>query len=88
MWALKTTKRKLTQNPVASTTHMGAPEAISGMAANCELPANTITPISRASNVLKPEFTIATPVIKPQAASPGAAASESSAPTRNSGCRK
>lgn len=39
MCALKTTKRRFTQMPVAQITSTGAPAAISGMAASCELPA-------------------------------------------------
>ena len=80
MWALNTTKRRFTHTAVANITHIGAPTVRSGIAANCELPANTITPISKASKRLRPDFTMATPVIRPQAAMPGAAASASTAP--------
>ena len=87
MCALNTTKRKFTQKPVANITHMGAPATSKGMAANCELPAKTITPIKSDSVRLMPDFIMATPVIKPQAANPGATPSESIMPWRNSGCR-
>ena len=85
MWALNTTKRKLTQKAVAQITQTGAPAAIKGMAASCELPANTHSAISRDSSTLMPDLTMATPVISPQAAMPGACGHMSRMPARNSG---
>src|SRR3982751_5384546 len=79
-------KRRLTQNEVARITHMGAPATMSGRAASCELPANTRMAISSTSIRLMPDLAMATPVIKPQAAIPGATAASSLAPMRNSGC--
>jgi hypothetical protein len=72
-WALNTTKRRFTQKLVARMTQTGALAAISGMAASCELPANTSKrhgqrPRARAHARL----TMATPVINPHAARPGA----------------
>ena len=58
-------------------TQMGAPATSSGMAASCELPANTISAMASASKVLMPDLTMATPVISPQAAIPGAAPAKS-----------
>ena len=83
---LNTTNRKLTHKPVASTTQMGAPATISGMAASCELPANTVSAMASDSTKLRPDFIMATPVISPQAAMPGATGSMSRAPWANSGC--
>ena len=79
-------KRRLTQNAVARTTHIGAPATMRGRAASCELPANTRTPIKSTSIRLMPDLTMATPVIRPQAAMPGATEAMSLAPARNSGC--
>jgi hypothetical protein len=84
---LKTTKRRFTQNAVARITHAGAPAISSGMAASCALPANTSTVISTDSSTLMPDFTIATPVIRPHAPMPGACGHMSRAPSRNAGCR-
>ena len=79
-------KRRFTQKEVARITHMGAPAASSGMAASCELPANTSKVISTASKPLMPDLAMATPVIRPQAARPGATLAMSFKPRRNSGC--
>ncbi|EKD97562.1 MAG: hypothetical protein ACD_23C00861G0001 [uncultured bacterium] len=86
MWALNTTKRKFTQKPVAKITQSGAPAAIKGMAASCELPANTSKLMATASNVLMPDLTMATPVIRPQAARPGDTEAISRRPRANAGC--
>jgi hypothetical protein len=72
---LKTMKRRFTHKAVANTTHIGAPAMISGSAASCELPANTSRPIINTSTRLKPDLIM-----------PGASASMSLAPMRNSGC--
>jgi hypothetical protein len=78
-------KRKLTQKPVAKMTQAGAPAKIKGKAANWELPAYTSSVMAMASNTLKPELTMATPVIKPQAATPGAWGAKSRTASLNAG---
>ena len=59
---------------------IGAPAMMSGMAASWELPAKTISAISSDSATLMPDFTMATPVISPQAAMPGAMPDRSRTP--------
>ena len=83
---LNTTKRRLTQKPVASTTHIGAPATISGMLANCELPANTNKVMLTHSTRLRPDFIMATPVIRPHAAIPKETGKASRTPWVNSAC--
>nr|WP_269838211.1 hypothetical protein [Paucibacter sp. M5-1]MCZ7880163.1 hypothetical protein [Paucibacter sp. M5-1] len=84
---LKITKRRLTQKAVAHSTHSGAPAAISGSEASCELPANTTRLISKAIQTDSPLLTMATPVTRPQAEMPSVMPIISRAPRRNSGSR-
>jgi hypothetical protein len=77
----------LTQNAVVKITHSGAPDAISGMDANCALPANTSNVMATASTALMPELIMATPVISPQAPMPVATLARSRTPMRYSGWR-
>src|SRR5882724_1723680 len=86
--ALKITKRRLTQKPVAQTTQIGAPTAISGSAASCALPANTLKVISSASGMDNPDWTIATPVTRAHADMPSEMAAMSLMPARKSGWRQ
>src|SRR6056300_1473252 len=85
--ALKTANRRLTHNAVSQITHSGAPEIINGMAANCELPANTIKVMALTSTKLIPELASATPVVIPHAPMPGDAGNISRTPAIKSGCR-
>ena len=59
---------------------------MSGVAANCELPAYTISVMNTASNTLMPDLTKATPVIKAHAICPKACGARSRTPSLNSGC--
>src|SRR5262249_49371947 len=84
--ALKMTNRRLTHSAVAQITHIGAPTAISGIAASCALPANTAKLMNIASGTDSPPLTMATPVTRPQAAMPRLTPAMSLAPARNWGC--
>jgi len=80
-------KAQVDAKAVARITQAGAPATMSGMAANCELPAKTVSVMATASNTLMPDLTMATPVISPQAAMPGDCGETSRMPSRKPGWR-
>ena len=57
--------------PVATITQSGAPAAINGSAASWAEPAYTDSDMRMAHGTDRPPLTMATPLIRPQAAEPG-----------------